>query len=71
MAAGMTELLKDFMSSTSKLIVDNPNDVNIEVTVSTKNVIVQISLKRPRLTPSDRLAGYHRARSRSRPGVHR
>ncbi len=46
MKMGMAELLDDYVVRTVKLLVDNPDDVKVAVTVSTKNVIIQIkSLK--------------------------
>lgn len=39
---GMSDLLKDFVLSTVKLLVDNPEEVEIESIVSTKSVIIQI-----------------------------
>lgn len=38
----MSDLLKDFVDSTVKQIVDNPDEVKTSITVSTKSVIVQI-----------------------------
>lgn len=38
----MSEILQDFVDSTIKKIVDNPEDVKTVTTVSTKSVIVQI-----------------------------
>lgn len=38
----MSEILQDYVESTIKKIVDNPEDVKITTTVSTKSVIVQI-----------------------------
>ncbi len=38
----MSEILQDYVDSTIKKIVDNPDDVKITTTVSTKSVIVQI-----------------------------
>jgi len=46
MTIGMSELLKEFILNTSKNIVDNPNDVFVSVSVSTKNVIIQIGLNK-------------------------
>jgi hypothetical protein len=38
----MSEILQDYVESTIKKIVDNPENVKITTTVSTKSVIVQI-----------------------------
>jgi uncharacterized protein len=42
--AGMTDILKDYIENTTKLIVDNPDEVKISVITSTKAVIAQISV---------------------------
>jgi predicted RNA-binding protein YlqC (UPF0109 family) len=42
----MSEVLEEYVTKTVKLLVDNPDEIKIVVTVSTKNVIIQIkSLK--------------------------
>lgn len=41
---GMSELLKDYVEQTTKKIVDNPNDVVVTSSVSTKAVILQIQV---------------------------
>lgn len=42
----MSEVLEEYVTKTVKLLVDNPDEIKIIVTVSTKNVIIQIkSLK--------------------------
>ena len=38
----MNELIKDFVKATTKKLVDYPDDIKVSVSVSTKNVIVQI-----------------------------
>jgi len=38
----MSEILQDYVDSTIKKIVDNPDNVKTTTTVSTKSVIVQI-----------------------------
>ena len=38
----ITELMCDFVETNTKLLVDNPDDVNIKVSISTKSVIIQI-----------------------------
>lgn len=38
----MNELIKDFVEETTKKLVDRPNDVDVSVSITTKNVIVQI-----------------------------
>ena len=40
----MSELLKEYIVNTVKLIVDRPADVEVNVSISTKNVIVQIQV---------------------------
>lgn len=40
----MSELLKEYIVNTVKLIVDRPEDVDVNVSISTKNVIVQIQV---------------------------
>lgn len=42
MNKGMTELLQEFITNTIKLLVDNPDDVKVSTSVSTKSVLVQI-----------------------------
>ena len=39
---GMSELLKDYVDSTTKRIVDKPDDVRVEASVSTKAIILQV-----------------------------
>jgi hypothetical protein len=42
----MSEVLEEYVTKTVKLLVDNPDEIKIIATVSTKNVIIQIkSLK--------------------------
>lgn len=38
----MSELLVEFVKNTIKKIVDQPDDVKVSITVSTKSVIIQI-----------------------------
>lgn len=38
----ISEVLGGFVSETTKSLVDSPDDVNVIVSVSTKNVIIQI-----------------------------
>jgi predicted RNA-binding protein YlqC (UPF0109 family) len=38
----MSEMITEFIEDTIKLMVDTPNDVYVHVSISTKNVIVQI-----------------------------
>lgn len=40
----MSELLQEYIVNTVKLIVDRPDDVDVNVSISTKNVIVQIQV---------------------------
>lgn len=44
MANGMSEILKDFITNTAKQVVDKPEEVKVEVSVSTKNVIIQVGV---------------------------
>ena len=44
---GMSELLKDYVEQTTKKIVDNPNEVVVTSSVSTKAVIIQIQVAKP------------------------
>ena len=44
MAEGMSEILKDFITNTAKQVVDIPEEVKVEVSVSTKNVIIQVGV---------------------------
>jgi uncharacterized protein len=41
---GIAETLHDYVESTTKLIVDHPDEVEISTSVSTKAVIIQISV---------------------------
>jgi len=43
---GMADLLKDYVVETTKKIVDNPADVEVTCSVSTKAVIVQIKVEK-------------------------
>jgi predicted RNA-binding protein YlqC (UPF0109 family) len=38
----MSELLVEFVKATVQKLVDKPDDVNVDITVSTKSVIIQI-----------------------------
>lgn len=40
MAQGIKELLKDYVENTVKLFVDNPDEISVNVDISTKNVIL-------------------------------
>ena len=42
MAQGIKELLKGYIEQTVKLFVDNPDEIFVDVDISTKNVIVQV-----------------------------
>ncbi len=42
----MSELLKDYVEYTTKLLVDEPDEVGVNVSVSTKTVIVQIKVEK-------------------------
>lgn len=39
---GMSDLLKNYVQNTTKSIVDNPNDVVVDISVTTKAIIMQI-----------------------------
>lgn len=39
---GMSELVRKYVESTTKMVVDKPEMVNVSVSVSTKAVIIQI-----------------------------
>jgi predicted RNA-binding protein YlqC (UPF0109 family) len=43
---GMADLLKDYVSETTRKIVDNPAEVEVMCSVSTKAVIVQIRVEK-------------------------
>lgn len=40
----MSELIREYIEDTVELIVDNPEEVEVKVSISTKNVIVQIQV---------------------------
>jgi hypothetical protein len=42
--AGISDVLKQYVESTTKLIVDKPEDAVVTISVSTKAVIVQIKV---------------------------
>lgn len=42
--SGMSDLLQGYVEDTTKRIVDNPNDVNVHASISTKAVILQIKV---------------------------
>jgi len=46
MSNGMSELLVEFVETTVKKLVDKPEEVRINVVVSTKSVIVQIRVSK-------------------------
>ena len=41
---GMTDLLKSYVEDTTKQIVDKPEDVRVNASVSTKAIIIQIEV---------------------------
>ena len=43
---GMADLIKDYVVETTKKIVDNPAEVEVACSVSTKAVIVQIKVEK-------------------------
>jgi predicted RNA-binding protein YlqC (UPF0109 family) len=40
----ITELLKEYVENTTKQIIDNPDEITIYTTISTKSVIIQIKV---------------------------
>jgi predicted RNA-binding protein YlqC (UPF0109 family) len=40
----MSVLLKDYVVNTTKSVVDRPNDVSVDVSISTKAIIIQIKV---------------------------
>ena len=42
--SGMTDLLKDYVQNTTEKIVDEPDDVKVNASVSTKAIIIQIEV---------------------------
>jgi len=42
MSTGMTDLLQEYITNTIKLLVDNPDEVRITISISTKSVLIQI-----------------------------
>lgn len=42
--SGMTELLKNYVEETTKKIVDIPEEVKVNISVSTKAIIIQIEV---------------------------
>ena len=42
--SGMTDLLKNYVEETTKQIVDDPDEVKVNVSISTKAIIVQIEV---------------------------
>ena len=42
----MTNVLKDYIEYTVKLIVDTPEDVKVQISLSTKTVIAQIYVRK-------------------------
>lgn len=40
--SGMSDLLKNYVDSTTRKIVDKPDDVKVEASVSTKAIILQV-----------------------------
>ena len=47
MTSGIAEMLQSFVEETVAKIVDNPDDVKIDVVVSTKAIMVQVEVTRP------------------------
>ena len=44
--AGMSDILRDFVEETTKMLVDNPKDVDVQSSVSTKTLILQIKVNK-------------------------
>jgi len=44
---GMSDQLKEYVEETTKQIVDNPKEVHVSVSVSTKAIILQIKVSKP------------------------
>lgn len=44
MAGQMTDLMKNFVIDTTKKLVDNPSEVDVIVSISTKSMIIQIKV---------------------------
>jgi len=42
--SGMTDLLKNYVQNTTEKIVDDPDDVKVNASVSTKAIIIQIEV---------------------------
>jgi predicted RNA-binding protein YlqC (UPF0109 family) len=42
--SSISDMLKDYVEKETKSIVDNPDEVNVSVSVSTKAVIIQIKV---------------------------
>ena len=42
--SGMTDLLKNYVEQTTRKIVDDPEDVKVNASVSTKAIIIQIKV---------------------------
>jgi hypothetical protein len=42
--SGMTDLLKNYVEETTKQIVDEPDEVTVNASVSTKAIIIQIGV---------------------------
>ncbi|MGD2072077.1 MAG: KH domain-containing protein [Candidatus Thorarchaeota archaeon] len=44
--SGMSDMLKDYVEDTTKQIVDEPEEVKVDSTISTKAVIIQIQVSK-------------------------
>jgi hypothetical protein len=44
--AGMSDILKDYVEKTTKMLVDNPEEVLVNASVSTKTLILQIKVNK-------------------------
>jgi len=54
--SGMSDLLRQYVEDTTKQIVDNPDDVNISASISTKAAIIQIKVHQ---TDCGKIIGKH------------
>jgi predicted RNA-binding protein YlqC (UPF0109 family) len=40
----MSELLKEYVENTTKSVVDRPENVNVDISISTKAIIIQVKV---------------------------
>lgn len=43
---GMIDILKDYLENTIKMIVDKPDEVNVNINTSTKAILIQIKVSK-------------------------